>query len=160
VLYTAKSPEVRQLKIAKTDRIVMTDEPLVLRYEIRPQPKTVEAKPHGLWYACGREWLNWTIQNNFHTHFDYVYRLHLDSSYLLMLRTLDEFDLFHNQFTTRRVVGLPWPNWHTIAQAYAGIEICPYQWKRRLEYSWYYGWDVASGCIWDTNIVQEVEQLL
>jgi hypothetical protein len=79
VLYTAESPEVRQLKIVQTDRIVVTEEPLVLRYGIKSQPKAVEAKPLGLWYACGREWLNWTIQNDFRAEFNYVYRLHVNS---------------------------------------------------------------------------------
>lgn len=158
--FTAKSSEVRRLKIAKTDRIVVTEKPLVLRYGIRPQPNTGEAKPLGLWYACGREWLDWTIREHFRAKFNHAYRLHIDLSYLLMLRTLAELDLFNKQYATRRIVGLRWPNWHTVSQAYAGIEICPYQWKRRFEYSWYYGWDIASGCIWDTNIVQEVEQLL
>jgi len=158
VIYTAKSPEVRSLKIAKTDRIVVTGKPLVLYYGIKSQPNADEAKPLGLWYACGREWLNWTTQHEFRAEFDHVYRLHVDASYLLILHTLTELDRFNDQYT--HTVGLRWPNWHTVSQTYAGIEICPYQWGRRLEYSWYYGWDVASGCIWDTNIVQEVEQLL
>jgi hypothetical protein len=42
-------------------------------------------------------------------------------------------------------------NWPKVAQDYSGIEICPYQWKFRLNYMWYYGWDVASGCIWNQN---------
>jgi hypothetical protein len=41
-------------------------------------------------------------------------------------------------------------DWEGVQKAYDGIEIAPYQWSRRLNdnYWWYYGWDVASGCLW------------
>ena len=32
---------------------------------------------------------------------------------------------------------------------WAGIQICPYRGEARYSSMWYYGWDVASGCIWD-----------
>jgi len=46
-------------------------------------------------------------------------------------------------------------NWSAVADRYSGIEISPYQWEARdgSETSWYYGWDVASGCIWDPAII-------
>ena len=42
-----------------------------------------------------------------------------------------------------------WPG--VAAEGWAGIEIAPYIWARRLDgpARWYYGWDAASGCIWD-----------
>lgn len=34
----------------------------------------------------------------------------------------------------------------------------PYQWRRRNErgFSWYYGWDCASGCIWRASAIREI----
>ena len=47
-------------------------------------------------------------------------------------------------------------DWHAVAQAYAGIEIAPYCWSLRFEYEflWYYGWDCASGCVWELSAVR------
>lgn len=36
-----------------------------------------------------------------------------------------------------------------VAKDYDGIEIAPYQESLRYDLEWYYGWDVASGCIWN-----------
>jgi len=38
-----------------------------------------------------------------------------------------------------------------VSKEYDGIEIAPYQWDARLSLIWYYGWDVASGCIWNLD---------
>ena len=49
-------------------------------------------------------------------------------------------------------------NWRAVAGDYAGLIITPYQWSRRLEpYSWYYGWDCASGCIWDPSAITDIK---
>ena len=41
-------------------------------------------------------------------------------------------------------------DWPKVASSFCGIEICPYISEMRMERftSWYYGWDIASGCIW------------
>lgn len=44
-----------------------------------------------------------------------------------------------------------------VRQDYAGIEISPYQYECRFELTWYYGWDVASGCVWDKEAIRAVE---
>lgn len=72
--------------------------------------------------------------------------------------------------------------WHEVEANYAGIQICPYMYQPLLEFqkknfrfesqdeensfrlwqrfysksSWYHGWDVASGCIWDTSVIKKV----
>jgi hypothetical protein len=51
----------------------------------------------------------------------------------------------------------PGIDWGRVAEQYHGIVIAPYQWSLRLDLMWYYGWDCASGCIWDTWIVERVE---
>ena len=49
-------------------------------------------------------------------------------------------------------------NWSAVAEQYQGILITPYQWTRRLSMhcGWYYGWDCASGCIWDASAVASI----
>lgn len=48
-------------------------------------------------------------------------------------------------------------DWLKVKQKYQGIIIAPYQWKCRMaqETKWYYGWDCASGCIWDLDCIDE-----
>jgi len=43
--------------------------------------------------------------------------------------------------------------WAEVAERYSGIIINPYSRARSQTYLWYYGWNCASGCIWDTKIV-------
>jgi hypothetical protein len=48
-------------------------------------------------------------------------------------------------------------NWKEVQDKYDGIIITPYQWSCRLmnpTTSWYYGWDCASGCIWNTKCIE------
>ena len=48
--------------------------------------------------------------------------------------------------------------WERVAEKYQGIIIAPYCWELRLEagFDWYYGWDCASGCIWDADAIESV----
>jgi hypothetical protein len=50
--------------------------------------------------------------------------------------------------------------WNLVKEKYQGIIICPYFHNRRLMTShsqWYYGWDCASGCIWDVDCIKSFE---
>jgi hypothetical protein len=47
-------------------------------------------------------------------------------------------------------------DWRAVAQVCDGIIIAPYQWSQRLDMSWYYGWDCASGCIWNLSAIAAV----
>ena len=44
--------------------------------------------------------------------------------------------------------------WYCHGDKYDGIEINPYQFEARYQYTWYYGWDIASGCIWNLSGVK------
>ena len=50
-------------------------------------------------------------------------------------------------------------NWPLVADQFAGIVIAPYQWSQRFDLHWYYGWDCASGAIWDASVVQKITVL-
>jgi hypothetical protein len=51
-------------------------------------------------------------------------------------------------------------DWPVVAEGWAGVEINPYLWKRRLNGGmWYYGWDCASGCIWDKRAISGIRLL-
>jgi hypothetical protein len=44
--------------------------------------------------------------------------------------------------------------WEEVARNYTGIVIEPYSRSRSQTYLWYYGWNCAGGCIWDTSVIR------
>ena len=49
--------------------------------------------------------------------------------------------------------------WDKLGQMVSGISIIPYQWKLRSTLSWYYSWDMASGCLWNHPEGMEITQM-
>jgi len=50
-------------------------------------------------------------------------------------------------------------NWAKVMDDYDGIIIAPYQWSLRLDGPfWYYSWDCASGCIWNTEVIENISE--
>lgn len=54
--------------------------------------------------------------------------------------------------------GIDWP---AIRRRWRGLIIAPYCYERRMSphTSWYYGWDCASGVIWDAKAVKELRAI-
>jgi hypothetical protein len=44
--------------------------------------------------------------------------------------------------------------WDEVAGKHSGIVIFPYFRSRSLTYLWYYGWNCAGGCVWDTSVIR------
>ncbi len=44
--------------------------------------------------------------------------------------------------------------WGEVAEKHSGIVIAPYFRDKSEIYLWYYGWNCASGCIWDTSVIR------
>ena len=121
--------------------------------EIRRVERTFQVlgmKPNGLWYQCGNEWVEWlqSEQPSWMAGYKYAYRV-VPSKRVLKLTTAKQVLAFSKKYGA-----LPDGsslNWMAVARDWAGIEICPYQYVLRFPLIWYYGWDVASGCIWDPS---------
>ena len=49
-------------------------------------------------------------------------------------------------------------DWVRVIQRWHGLIITPYQWDCRLDHDcfWYYGWDCASGVIWEPTAIGSV----
>lgn len=133
------------------------------------------AKPNGLWVSIEGEddWKNWCLREKFcleRLRFSYEIILK-DNANILYLKTPEEIYEFSEKYAWRSrplINGVFDPkedthelNWFEIKSKYQGIVISPYQWECRLalESSWYYGWDCASGCIWDMDCVSHIELL-
>ena len=44
--------------------------------------------------------------------------------------------------------------WEEVAGKYSGIVINPYFRSRSRTCLWYYGWNCAGGCVWDTDVIR------
>ena len=137
-------------------------------------------KPRGFWVSVKGEddWPDWCICNEFRPHcLAHCYEVTLcpkanvhlidNSADLLAFHgtysVLDDFaakycsrpgdhDLFGNRMQAI--------DWRKVASDYDGIIIAPYIWSQRLlGPHWYYGWDCASGCIWNLCAVAGVERV-
>jgi hypothetical protein len=150
------------------ERIHSTRRPLVKLHAKSQHPPGMResgvGKPVGLWYGIGPAWVDWCtdempawIEPPMHH-----YRLTLDLTRVLRLRTADAIRQFGREYNAPpswargRITSTMFIDWPRVAQQWGGIEIAPYQWDCRLDDQtfWYYGWDVASGCVWDPTVVR------
>lgn len=127
--------------------------------------QTIDAgfKPRGLWLSDEDEygWLQWCTDN------EYVHDVGLNVCYEVTLKETANI-LYIN--TVEELLAIPVKekyglmfvvDWSNIAENYDGIIITPYQWKCRNHQScfWYYGWDCASGCIWNLDAIDKFQLL-
>lgn len=121
-----------------------------------------QSKPVGLWFSIGDEWKKWCEEN--YPKFDctYSHEVILKPNHnVLHLKTAEEITAFGLKYPLKtRDWDAEWDtyqlDWHQIKKEYQGIIISPYQWSCRLSMKscWYYGWDCASGCIWDLDCIE------
>lgn len=157
-----------------TNLIHYTAEPFTFdpqRTYTQHEPRSF-GKPEGLWVSVqgDDDWLSWCHDNEFHTAaLAYSHTVTLADNPRIHRITnaleIDEFTVAHAVQTDyerrwdwkvndkRR-----WPiDWRSVADQYDGIIIAPYVWSQRMHTEWYYGWDCASGCIWNLAAIASVE---
>lgn len=133
-------------------------------------------KPSGLWVSAEGEddWQSWCRDGNFGLKQCQTEVILKPDHKVLELVGVDAIDSFHAKYS---VVGYKYGSglgerlaidWVKVAAEYQGIVIAPYVWSRRLMMDswgkgsvsdWYYGWDCASGCIWDAEAVAELRAI-
>jgi hypothetical protein len=138
----------------------------------RGQNEHGDFKPRGLWVSdesCDSwGWREWCIAEDFNlgmlTH---VHEVTLsNTAEILFLRSPEEIKAFGHEYrmthgplaniNTRGVLQLL--DWVRVIQKWHGIIITPYQWSCRLDFDcgWYYGWDCASGCLWEPSAIGSI----
>lgn len=147
------------------DKQVTLDRSRVYRQLEYVRPYT---KPVGFWVSVLGEddWPSWCMSEEFQIEslaFEHAVTI-ADGANILLLGTATALDRFTEEFGVRTVHSLNgsvWTNvhinWHGVISRYDGIIIAPYQWERRLELDWYYGFDCASGCIWNLSAIASLE---
>jgi len=144
------------------EKLFISKEPYTeFRNVAQQTPQSFSKKPQGLWYSCGDDWVDWAKYEMPHwiEESNYLYEVVLGDD-VLRITNADEFDWLQENFLRPGRFGDEVMDWKAIQDAgYSGIEICPYQSHARMSADWYYGWDVASGCIWDSRGIVEVKLL-
>lgn len=112
-------------------------------------------KPRGFWYEVNSDWRRWCESEMPEwLKGTMLYSVDLGAARILRITNNYEFRRFQHRFV---VVGRErWttgPDWNLVAKDYDGIEIAPYLWEFRLaeDCMWYYGWDCASGVVWNAS---------
>lgn len=148
-----------------------TDErPWALRaFETPPDHYDPLHKPYGLWLSVDGEddWPDWCRAEGF--GLERLKQRHVieitNPARIKMISTVEALDDFHSRYAVARSpametrYGREYVDWREVAGHYGGIIITPYLWERRLSgpgSRWYYGWDCASGCVWDVSTVRHV----
>ena len=120
-------------------------------------------KPRGLWLSVDGEddWPAWCVSEGFgldRLKVRHAVTLRADAR-ILHLRDANELVAFTREFAK------PEPShrdsmyidWEKVGAKHQGLIIAPYCWQKRLDLMWYYGWDCASGCIWDVSAIKTFE---
>ena len=164
---------IRFLKTIPPSRRIISNHHEVVKPRSSQQRATKypEMKPAGLWYSVGDSWLEWCLAEDFNLDSTYVHELTINEDLIIKVTNEAEFDAlvaeygiydeFSLQYQGQTSYGVELPpnylDWPKLASKYAGLEIAPYLWSKRLNGGlWYYGWDCASGCIWDKAAIQNV----
>lgn len=141
-------------ELGPNDCVTMLSRPLERPIVLRA-PQASRSKPCGLWYSVGPAWLDWIREEMPGWERERHYRITLDRSRLLVLRTVEEAEAFTREYSADSDMDIAW---HRVAAKWGGIEIAPYH--RRLStrgICWYNCWDVASGAVWDDSVILTTE---
>ena len=132
------------------------------------------SKPTGFWYGIDNSWIEWCESEMPEWVTPHRYRLEIDMAEVLVVDTIEKMhDINKHSVTDEYPPMLHYPtqtfqrfnyniDWtHFEKKGYKGIEIPRYMYELRMnhDFFWYYSWDVASGCIWDTSIIKSVTKL-
>jgi hypothetical protein len=121
-------------------------------------------KPHGLWVSVEGEedWKSWCEKEDYcveKLRYAHLVTLKSDAK-ILHLKTPEEIVDFTEKYKRKIIpynIDFYQISWGKVKKYYQGIIIAPYQWDCRLssDTAWYYGWDCASGCIWDLSCIEQ-----
>jgi len=158
------------MKFPKRNKI---DKKSTLTFKKKYIQKLKAYKPIGFWYSCYGAWYKWILMEGMGDFLHkYIHKINInpgvltnirnkDKNKLLIINNLKDFDTFNDRYKAeRRMRTKHRINWKAVSNDYGGIEISPYRSERSLSPLWYYGWDVASGCIWNTQSIIKTSELI
>lgn len=139
---------------------------MLIHYSKKPLGKILSSKqlinehrkPNGLWVSVDDSWKEWCEGADFQLdHLVCETKITLNkTAKILHLSNSFDLDELTRQYGQQTEWCSTYIKWREIALIYDGIIIAPYCWGSRLygqASSWYYGWDCASGCIWNAEAI-------
>lgn len=148
----------------KNDRII----------NIKYDNHKIDWKPSGLWYSIRDSMIKWGELD----FGNYLYEIKLkpnsltninnklnneDKNKILSMKNVDDIDIFNAKYG-RKYKKYKIIDWNLVSLNYGGFEIKNYEKIMKnlreekinfYKYSWLYGIDFSSGCIWNLNIIKE-----
>ena len=125
-------------------------------------------KPNGLWVSDENEdpsWRSWCEKEQFGPIgtgaivFEQEIEI-VDDGSILHLAHEGAIRRFQQKFALKEDFppSINLIDWKKVAESFKGVLITPYCWSLRLEpgFLWYYGWDCASGVIWDASAIARI----
>lgn len=126
----------------------------------RAYPPTEHFKPTGLWLSVegDDDWRAWCEAEDFNLpSLKHISQVTLKPDHnVLVVDTLEALDAFNARFGVADRHAIRGIRWDEVRALYDGLIIAPYRWERRLDLMWYYGWDCASGVIWNLSAIESV----
>lgn len=145
-----------------------------------------QGRPCGLWLSVGDAWLNYQRQQSFteigSAHYPHRFRYANEVTLrpehgVLVIIGEGKFDAFNDAYSEPRRRNLAGEEtrgirWGRVLQDYTGIIIAPHLEVKAQRIGetgislpwavseWYYTWVVASGCIWDVSVIENVTSTL
>jgi len=153
--------------ILKTNtRIAMSNSPkLIDKTYDQNSPTLIGKKPHGLWYSFSMgkpksSWLRWlfTSMPEWLKNYDYFLEIDVSSASIKKIETKEQVLDFHDRYEEEDYEKERLIDWGKVAKDYDGIEVRNP--KALMSFpggSWLWGWDVDSGCIWNTQSISVVK---
>ena len=144
---------INELELTDDMRIHVSKKPFEL--EPRTFTQTVTVKPSGFWYGFGSEWIDWTRNEMPEWTGKYIYDIDTGNTNVLQIKTNVEMLQFNSEYKADVYMKDAGEaiDWKKVASKYGGIEINPYQYDDAM-LLWYYGWDIACGCVWNLSGVK------
>lgn len=144
----------------------------IFQLEDREYVQPLEDKPRGFWIEAPSSptdllWKDFAWENGIRS-VDCAHRVQLatDSNLIIISyrEEMADFSGIYGVRTEKRygnlVVRRTEIDWAAVAQRYQGIIISPYLRGAGEIFDWYRYWDVASGCVWDLNVIKSIEALI
>jgi len=147
------------------------------------------SKPDGFWYSLKWYWIeelfrgyyywdiNYTIDPERVYYVDvqdFVYDIDIDDSMfvgigdkkginkILQLKNYGDMIAYYDQYGYD-VDGREYINWKKVYADYGGIELSVVQLEKYFDSTkmrWWLGWDIASGCLWNGDLVKSIKWIL
>lgn len=159
-------------------RIHITDKEMIpfnKSQEVEPGYFRMNGKPFGLWYAFGKDWIDYIAREHLNGVADIIYEVQVNPVKMLNVKTDEqaaqlekEFGVFNNfkqhgwysdderdglvRYTTLNKITETRPkllNWKRLSQIYDGIELDP----QKVWRPWSDEWAIHSGCVWNKSAI-------